>query len=238
MSAWQPAISALPMPAGRRFRIATTASLGFHVLVVLLIGLFAARAPVRPEVLIPVELTVAEQPQPTLTLGGGGRPEAPARTSAAPTVVERPTKSEPSSAGGTARRAPAPPRLLTSNRGEEPAGPVGRGREAAGPGGKVEEPAGPTYGASAVGGALPIYPKHALDRDLEGRVTLMVSVGPDGKVETVTVETSSGEALLDEAAVRAVKQGWVFQPGMVDGKPTPGKVRVTFEFSGASVKRG
>ena len=238
MSALQPAISVLPMPAGRRFRIATTTSLGFHTVVVLLIGLFAARGSVRPEVLIPIELTVAEPAQATLALGGGGRPEAPVRTTAAPTIVERPTKSEPSSAGGTARRAPAPPRILTSNRGSEPAGPVGRGREAAGPGGKVEEPGGPTYGASAVGGALPIYPKHALDQNLEGRVTLVVSVGPDGKVEAVTVESSSGEALLDEAAVRAVKEGWAFQAGMANGKPAPGKVRVTFEFSGASVKRG
>jgi len=52
------------------------------------------------------------------------------------------------------------------------------------------------------------------------------------------VAESSGHALLDEAAVRAVKQGWTFQPAMTKGKPASGKVTVIFVFSGASVKRG
>lgn len=235
MSALQPALITQPMSERRRYRIAGLISLAFHALLVLVIGLLAMRIPLRPEVLIPIELTVAERPEPTITLGGGGKPEAPKNAESAAAVVKK-APAKPSSAGGKAERAPAPPRLLTSRNAKEPAGPTGNGREPAGPGGKLEEPAGPTYGPNLVGGPLPAYPKDALDRGLEGRVILTVLVGSDGKVEAVTVESSSGQPVLDEAAVRAVKQGWVFDPGMANGKPAPGKARVTFEFSGGTVK--
>jgi protein TonB len=213
------------MSERRRYRIAGLISLAFHALLVLVIGLLAMRIPLRPEVLIPIELTVAERPEPTITLGGGGKPEAPKNAESAAAVVKK-APAKPSSAGGKAERAPAPPRLLTSRNAKEPAGPTGNGRE----------PAGPAYGPNLVGGPLPAYPKDALDRGLEGRVILTVLVGSDGKVEAVTVESSSGQPVLDEAAVRAVKQGWVFDPGMANGKPAPGKARVTFEFSGGTVK--
>ena len=224
------------MPERRRYRIAALVSLAFHALLVVVIGLLAMRVPLRPEVLIPIELTIAERPAPAIALGGG-RPEAPKRPESVATVVKQ-ARARPSSAGGTQERAPAPPRILTSKTSKEPAGPTGEGRDAAGPGGKVEAPAGPTYGPSVVGGPLPIYPKNALDRGLEGKVTLAGTGGASGEIENVTVETSSGQQILDEAAVRAVKQGWAFQAGMTNGKPAPGKTRVTFEFSGGSVKRG
>jgi len=237
MSALQPALITQPMPERRRYRIAALVSLAFHALLVLVIGLLAMRIPLRPEVLIPIELTVAERPEATITPGGGGKPDAPTNAESAATVVKK-TPARPSSAGGKEARAPAPPRILTSKASKEPAGPTGRGQQPAGPGGKVEEPAGPTYGPNLVGGPLPGYPKDALDRVLEGRVTVAVAVGADGKWQTVTVESSSGHAVLDDAAVRAVKEGWVSEAGMANGKPAPGKVSITFEFSGGTVKRG
>jgi protein TonB len=236
----QPA-PALPIPAGRRFTIATASSLAFHALVVLLVGLLASRAVAPPEVLIPVELTMGKLPAPQpekLVLAGGGHPQGPPKTSDAPAVLPRPTKRTPSSLGGRLKAAPAPPRILTSRKGAAPSGPVAHGREPGGPGGKEEVPNGPTCGPEIVGGPMPIYPKNALDQGLEGTVTLSVMIGEDGSLRSVAVAKSSGHVLLDDAAIRALKQGWAFKAGLAKGKPAAGKVTVTFVFSASSVKKG
>ena len=225
------------MPARRRFGVATAASVGFHALVLVLIGLLSSRARAPAEVLIPIELTMAQRQPEVLALGGGGRPEAEVRRTAAPALVKQPTKREPSSPGGRLKAAPAPPRVLTAKSGKEPAGPVGQGREPAGPGGQEDVPAGPTHGPGIVGGPLAVYPKDALDQGLEGTVTLSVAVGADGSVQSVAVAKGSGHKVLDDAAARAVK-GWQFEAGMEKGKPAAGKVTVTLVFSAGTVKRG
>jgi len=231
-----------PMPAGRRFGIATGASVALHAIILIAIGLLASRAQVVRQVLIPVEITVekpAETPvEQRVVLGGGGHREGPLKVTDAPAIVAKPVKRPPSSAGGRAKAAPAPPRILTSKGGKTPSGPVGKGREPSGAGGKEDSPGGPTYGPGVVGGPLAVYPKNALDQDLEGTVTVSVAVGPEGAITSVSVAKSSGHRLLDDAAVRAVKAGWTFKPGMRKGKPAEGEVSVTFVFSAGSVKRG
>jgi protein TonB len=126
---------------------------------------------------------------------------------------------------------------LSAKSGLEPAGATGKGSQTDGPGGPTEESGGPSYGASAGGGPLPIYPKNALDQDLEGKVVLSVKVGADGKAEGVTVTQSSGQEILDQAALRAAKN-WVFQPAMAKGKPAAGAVTLIFEFKQRMVKGG
>ncbi|HUU53537.1 MAG TPA: TonB family protein [Armatimonadota bacterium] len=225
-----------PMPARRRYGIATASSVGFHLIVLLAVGLLAAREPVRPEILIPIELTMSGQAGGQLELGGGGHPEAETKETSPPSTATEPRKEQPSSRGGMAKAAPAAPKILTSKKGTEPAGPVGVGKEAAGPGGKEEKPAGPTKGPGVLGGTPPIYPKDALDRGLEGKVSLKVVVAEDGSVSSVSVVQSSGHEMLDAAAVRAVKRDWQFQPGLKEGKPAPGSVTVTFEFTSGKVQ--
>jgi len=226
------------MPANRRFGIATVFSVVFHALALVVICLLAARQPSRPQVLIPIELTVGDASVQQVVLGGGGQPEAPPKTSAAPVLTAKLTDRPASSKGGNLPSAPAPPRILTAKTGGEPSGPVGQGREPAGPGGQDESPGGPTQGPSIVGAPLPIYPKNALDQGLEGDVSLSVLIDSAGAVESVSVEKSSGHRILDDAAVRAVKQGWVFQPGLASGKPAPGRLTITFQFRSGAVKRG
>jgi protein TonB len=228
------------MPANRRFGIATVFSVVFHAVALVVICLLAARQPSRPEVLIPieVELTASDASVQQVVLGGGGQPEAPPKTSAAPVLTAKLTDRPASSKGGNLPSAPAPPRILTAKTGGEPSGPVGQGREPAGPGGQNESPGGPTSGPSIVGAPLPIYPKNALDQGLEGDVSLSVLIDSAGAVESVSVEKSSGHRILDDAAVRAVKQGWVFQPGLASGKPAPGRLTITFQFRSGAVKRG
>jgi protein TonB len=233
----RPAPKISPMPATRRFGIATGSSLLVHALVLVLVGLSASRAPLPSQLLIPIELTVQERSGQTLSLGGGGQPTAapkPAPSSRPP----EPAKGAPSSKGGKARAAPAAPRVLTSRKGEEPSGPTGAGQEKAGPGGQQSTSGGPSRGPGILGGGLPTYPKNALDRGLEGTVVLSVEVDEKGVVGSVTVTKSSGHELLDAAAIRAVKQGWAFAPALKEGLPAAGTISVTFEFSDAAVKRG
>ena len=236
-SAQQLAAPAAPMSARRRFGIAGASSVTFHALLLLVVGLLARHTPTYPPVLIPIELTVADQVGGKLLLGAGGHPEAEPKAAASPSTAPKPQKTQPSSPGGRAKSAPAPPKLLTSKRGTEPSGPQGVGKEAAGPGGREEAPAGPTRGPGIVGGPGPVYPKDALDQGLEGSVTIAVLVAEDGSPSSATVGKSSGHALLDQAAVRAVQKGWAFQPGLKEGKPAPGKVDITFEFTAGKVHR-
>jgi TonB family protein len=53
----------------------------------------------------------------------------------------------------------------------------------------------------------------------------------------VAIAQSSGQAMLDQAAVRAAKN-WAFQPAMAKGKPAAGTVTLIFEFKQAAVKGG
>jgi protein TonB len=66
----------------------------------------------------------------------------------------------------------------------------------------------------AEGGSFPppIYPRAALEQRQEGTVTLLISVNPDGSVESVEVKTSSGRVTLDRAAVQHAKTRYKFLP--------------------------
>ena len=225
-----------PLSSGARYGIATASSVGFHLIVLILVGLLAARVPARPEVLIPVELTISGQQAEQLELGGG-RPDAPV-TQTVVSTAPRPSRKPPSSPGGPKRAAPSAPRVLTSRKGSTAAGPTGAGRDRTGPGGASDVPSGPTKGPGIAGGPAPVYPKDALDSGLEGRVSLTVAIGPDGSVSGVSVAKSSGHQILDDAAVRAVKRDWVFQPALKNGKPVAGAVTVVFEFSSGKVQAG
>lgn len=226
-----------PMPARRRFGIATATSLAIHAAILLLIGLFSLGAGPPQEILIPIELTVSARAA-AASVGGGGRPEAPAREAPTPPTSTKPEARPPSSAGARKQPAPAAPKVLTAPTGKEPSGQTAAGSAEEGAGGAEEAPAGPTHGPGSLGGPVPVYPKDALDRDLSGRVTLSVMIAADGSVKSVEVSASSGHRLLDEAAVRAVERGWAFSPGMKNGKPEPGRVVIIFVFSQGTVKEG
>src|SRR5579863_8928100 len=73
----------------------------------------------------------------------------------------------------------------------------------------------------------PDYPEEARVRQLQGAVVLNIHIGQDGTVEEARLV--SGEPLLGEAAVAAVKQ-WRFQPRIVDGAPVEMKISVTLNF--------
>ena len=75
----------------------------------------------------------------------------------------------------------------------------------------------------------PQYPDRARRKRQEGTVLLLVSVDQQGRPSSVTVKTSSGYMLLDQAAAGAVSS-WRFTPATVSGVPVRSRVIVPIEF--------
>jgi protein TonB len=63
----------------------------------------------------------------------------------------------------------------------------------------------------------PPYPPEAQRRRIEGTVLLQVLVDVDGKPLQVTIQQSSGNRMLDEAAVKHVLKRWMFKPAIQNG---------------------
>jgi len=73
------------------------------------------------------------------------------------------------------------------------------------------------------------YPRAALLRGEEGRVSMKVLVGQDGKPEAVHITRSSGYEALDRAAVQSIKTS-IFKPYTEDGVPQSVWVHTTLEY--------
>jgi len=76
----------------------------------------------------------------------------------------------------------------------------------------------------------PVYPPVARAAHVEGKVLLHAIIDQDGAVESLDV--ISGPALLQGAAVNAVKQ-WKYRPYLIDGvaRKVDTKVTVNFQLS-------
>ena len=82
----------------------------------------------------------------------------------------------------------------------------------------------------------PDYPDIAKDENIEGTVTVRVTIGPDGQVADAVITQSSGNALLDDAALRAARDS-VFKPPLFDGTPTTREYLIIYTFSLDSLDR-
>lgn len=93
-------------------------------------------------------------------------------------------------------------------------------------------PAGPPAGAmlGVAFSTRPAYPREALRARIQGRVLLEVLVGSDGKPLKVTINESSGNRELDDAARREVLKRWRFHPAMVDGQAIEASGLVAVDF--------
>ena len=77
---------------------------------------------------------------------------------------------------------------------------------------------------------LPPYPAAARAQRLEGLVVLSVLVGANGRVVDVSVASSSGHAVLDQAAAGAVKN-WTFAPAHRGARAVESVVEVPLKFA-------
>ena len=75
----------------------------------------------------------------------------------------------------------------------------------------------------------PVYPPRCLRMGTEGLVKVRVLVGEDGVPQEISLAKSSGESLLDEAAMDAVRE-WIFEPAMRNGLPARAWAVVPIEF--------
>jgi len=58
-----------------------------------------------------------------------------------------------------------------------------------------------------------LFPSEALERGLEGEVTLLVELGEGGRILDASIASGSGHKILDDAAVRAVLKLGTLGPG-------------------------
>jgi len=176
-------------------------------------GLFA-----RPVFTVPAPV-VADEPVPILF---EPPPPPPAEN------VPPPESAEPSSEE-TAAPPPSPPVVAVANPAEAAfavpvEGPVilGPARIASAPPIDLRAPAPTPKSAPRI--ALfqgdgsgkyppPTYPAQALERQLQGKVLLLVAVGRDGLVSRTEIKESSGVPLLDRHAADWVKRRWVWPAG-------------------------
>lgn len=113
--------------------------------------------------------------------------------------------------------------------------PAARARAGEGAGRQIARvrPAGPTTPADYRGAGFwnppPAYPSVARQRRLEGQVILRVQVTPAGRAGGVSVRRSSGHAVLDRAALAAVR-GWRFKPALKDGVAVRARIDVPVTF--------
>ena len=75
----------------------------------------------------------------------------------------------------------------------------------------------------------PFYPAKARRRGWQGRVLLEVRVTATGVVAGLKVEQSSGHPILDQAALKAVRD-WRFVPALAVGRPVADIVTVPVHF--------
>jgi len=86
-----------------------------------------------------------------------------------------------------------------------------------------------SYSIGSLGNKPPSYPERARRNEFEGRVLLRVTVSPSGKSKTITLKTSSGFTILDEAAKAAVK-AWRFVPAKRAGVAVSATIDVPIVF--------
>jgi protein TonB len=173
------------------------------------------------------EMTVASaiapppQPEPTPGTDSSSMPPPPPRK---PPVAQTPSKALPgaattaSSAPPSANAAPAVSQTPVS------------AQVAVLPPPAIEQPLIPPHPVgAAAGNAKPDYPAEARRRGQQGRVVLRVEVSAAGSPVSVTIGTSSGHELLDQAALRAVS-GWRFTPATRGAAPVAGAVDLPVQF--------
>tara|TARA_R110002095_G_scaffold35349_1_gene33320 strand:- start:2495 stop:3178 length:684 start_codon:yes stop_codon:yes gene_type:complete len=89
----------------------------------------------------------------------------------------------------------------------------------------------PVISASSIKGrrVQPQYPKRSLRMRQEGIVWLHVLISKDGKRQDIKLHKPSQYALLNQAALKAVKK-WTFNPNIVNGRAVQSWVEIPIEF--------
>jgi TonB family protein len=75
----------------------------------------------------------------------------------------------------------------------------------------------------------PAYPDIAREQGAQGTAIVLATVGPKGNVISVQVDQSTGNKLLDQAALSAARSSR-FEPPEIDGRPATETYRIVYTF--------
>ena len=187
-------------PEGRALALALGASLALHALALALLDPAFRRALAPLEAMLPViEARLVARPEPPPS----PMPEA---LPAPPPVLKDTLREAPPLPPAPRAQRPAPPK--------PPAPPRPAPQPQAAPPRTPPEPLPPrelgeTYRRLA---ETLLYPEEAVRRGLEGEVVLLLEVDAGGRIAEASVASSSGHAILDQAALRAVRLLGVLGP--------------------------
>ena len=78
--------------------------------------------------------------------------------------------------------------------------------------------------------AQPDYPDIAKAQNAQGTAVVFATVGPKGNVLSTRVDESTGNRLLDQAALAAARQS-TFMPPQINGKPATETYRLVYTFA-------
>jgi len=78
--------------------------------------------------------------------------------------------------------------------------------------------------------AQPDYPEVAKAQNAQGTAVVMATIGPNGNVVSTRIDQSTGNKLLDGAALAAARQS-TFEPPMINGKPATETYRLEYTFA-------
>jgi len=76
----------------------------------------------------------------------------------------------------------------------------------------------------------PAFPAEARKARLTGTALVLVLIDARGRPLSITLQHSSGHAILDTAALRAVR-GWRFEPARRDGNPVDAQLEIPVRFA-------
>lgn len=134
-----------------------------------------------------------------------------------------------SNSGGPAEQAYTPPPVGNPN-GVPTAEPTVAAT--APPATAPPTPSGPVQATDAdfINKVEPEYPDMAKEENIQGDVTVRITVGPSGAVLAESIQESSGNPLLDQAALKAAKES-TFKPPTSNGVPTQRDYLIIYTFS-------
>jgi periplasmic protein TonB len=206
-------------PPTGKFLIALLFSTISHAVAIMLADPSVTPATAPPWLMITATLTTATAASAPAIVPDN---RAPGESGPVPKPkVEPVPKSEPEPVIKQARRTPSP--VPRSHPNPAPAelnpSPAAQQRLTIA---ASSRPASPATSAAATATAVsreveylynppPEYPRHARRLGLEGEVLIRTRVLPNGDADEVVLERSSGYALLDQAAIEAVRT-WRFRP--------------------------
>jgi protein TonB len=75
----------------------------------------------------------------------------------------------------------------------------------------------------------PDYPNVAKEQNAQGTAVVLATIGPNGNVLATRIDQSTGNKLLDQAALAAARSS-SFEPPRINGKPATETYRLVYTF--------